>query len=86
MCQITYKVEEITNYFESGETKKIIGYATGNPMDIAEFFMARSQQRIEVTPLEVIVITPDIAQDIRQAKQQLQEAKDKLQKIIYPGK
>ncbi len=60
MGEIVYKVEEIHNYYTSRQEERIIGYATGNPEDIAEFFRARSQEMITVSPLEVIAVTPEI--------------------------
>jgi len=81
MAEIVYKVEEIINYYTSRQEERIIGYATGNPEEIAEFFRARSQEMITVSPLEVIAVTPEIAKDIRLAERQLQLAREKIEKI-----
>ncbi len=84
MGEIVYKVEEIINYYTSSQEERIIGYATGNPEDIAEFFRARSQEMITVSPLEIIAVTSDKAKDVRQATRQLQEAKEKIERITKP--
>jgi hypothetical protein len=57
----TNQIYEIrTEADEEGNRLQTIGYATGNPKDIEDFFNDKKWYQLRIEPIQVVNITPEL--------------------------
>lgn len=78
----TTKIYQVTTEGdEEGRSRVTVGYATGNKVDIEEFFKDRAYYKLSLEPITVINVTPELVKTKDDLKKEKSDLEARLREI-----